>query len=236
MTMKRVLFAAIAAASMLAMAPAVAADLSVKAPAYSLPTYPVGSGWFYGVGASGLGGTAGGDVTGGAIFGGTLSASVGYTGVIGSGFWFVDQMVKVTAINGASSALTLKESTEFETRFAYGAPASVLAQWVNLMNLGSASMPSLPGLPANLSIGPANPYAFVSVHGADVSAQVMTGFGTSWLFSWGAGIGNLYRISNGMVLDTSVEYVHQSTGLVAGALGQTVQFNDKYEAMVSLKF
>lgn len=237
MFLKRSILAGLAIAAAFAL-PAAAADLPVKA--RQLPAtlmYPTGSGWFFGVGASGLGGTAGGTVTGGAIFGGTVSASVGYTRVFGGGYFaFVDQAVKATALNGASSVLKLSQSVEFETRLAVGAPDAVIAQWASAVGVGSASMPMLPLLPSNLSIAPGASYGFISLHASDVSAQVMTNIGTSYLFSAGAGIGKLYRVSNGMAIDTSVEYVHQSTGLQVGVPGLKVQYNDKIEMMASLKF
>lgn len=235
----RGIFAGLAIAVALA-SPALAADLPVKAPASPLPSwlqYPSGSGIFFGVGASGLGGTAGSDIGSGAVFGGTIALSVGYTGKVGNGgFWFIEQSAKADAVNSGGSTVSFKPTNfELETRLAIGANAGVVANWAQAVGVGGVAMPTIPVLPG-ANIVSSNPYAFISLHVLDASANVGTAVGTSLLTSWGAGVGNLYRWSNGIVVDTSIEYVHQSTGMLLGAPAINVKFGDKFEAMASIKF
>jgi hypothetical protein len=163
-------------------------------------------------------------------------ASIGYTGKLGANWWFVEQEVKGTINNGASQIVTLKPQVEFETRFGVGVPQNIFSQFANMVfpSNTNPSMPSLPALPGNITVNSMNPYVFGGLHALDVSASVGANYATSWLFSWGAGVGNMYRLSNGLVLDTSLEYVHQSTGMLVGATN--IKFEDRYEAMVSLKF
>lgn len=231
--MKKLLFAAVAAAISL---PALAADLPVKA--NRLLAYPTGCGLFYGVNTMGSGGgAAGASFTGSQVLAGDVGLSAGYTCPLGDTFWFVEGMFDVTRMSGGGPGLGgISASATFEQRAAIGAPLSTISALSSLLpGLGGIALPSIPMLPAGVSAGAANPYAFVSLHEQDVSAQVMTGAGKSWLFSWGAGVGALTRLSNGMVLDTWVEYQAASTGLRLGAVGGDVKIGDSVRAGVALK-
>jgi hypothetical protein len=220
-----------------------AADLPLKAPAAASPflAYPNGNGWFWGVSASGLGGTTSstGNLASGNLIGGKFSVDVGYTGNIGQGFWFVEQNFNAQAIQGPGNGLSMAATFGMEQRYAIGASQSVVSQlWGLIPGLSGVAMPSLPGLPNGLSVGPANWYGFGATYEDDVSASLGTATGKSWLFAFGAGVGALYRVSNGMVLDTSIEWKHGTQGMLIGAnpLGSVNPFTDTYLATVRVKF
>jgi hypothetical protein len=206
--------------------------------------YPTGSGWFWGVSASGLGGStsATNGAPQGSLFGGKIGVDFGYTFKIGSGFAFLEQTIAAQSINGPGAGLSMSAALNLEQRACVGAPMQVVQQFAALIpGFGSASMPTLPSLPAGLSIGPANPYACGDLYEDDVSAAIGRASGKSWLLSYGASVGELYRISNGMVLDTSVEWKHGAAGMLIGqaAVGgvATVQpFSDTFLGTIRVKF
>lgn len=220
---------------LLILTPARAADLPLKAPSFAI--YPSGSGWFYGVSGSGLGGNAAaaGSSGGGAVIGGRFGIDGGYTGTIGNTFWFVEASASVQALNGASPSLSVLAPVNFEERFALGVPQSAWQRVVNLLpGLSSISMPSIPVI-GNATLGPSNPYIFGSLYQDDVSATVGSAKGKAWLLSYGAGVGFLNRVSNGMMIDTSIEWKHQAGGMLVGST-LTYPFQDAYLATVRLKF
>lgn len=209
--------------------------LPAKAPAFAV--YPIGSGWFYGVSASGLGGTAtaSGGAQGGTVMGGRFGIDGGYTGRIGSTFWFAEASISGQMLNGASPALSVLSSFNFEERLAIGVPQSTWSSVLALVpGLSSVAFPSLPVL-NGASFGPSNPYAFASLYQDDVSATLAGASGKSWLVSYGAGVGVLNRLSNGMMMDTSIEWKHGAGGLLVGK-SNVQPFQDAYLATVRLKF
>lgn len=236
-------FAILAAAlAAVALAPvARAADLPVysKAPAYL--SYPTGSGWFWGVSGSGLGGTTSstGNITSGNLIGAKVGLDVGYTGLIGSGFYFVEQNFNAQAIQGPGNGLAVSATFGMEQRYAIGAPQKVVSEFVNIIpGLSSIAMPSLPLL-GGVSVGPANWYVFAATYEDDVSASLGTATGKSWLFAGGAGIGAIYRASNGWAIDTSIEWKHNTQGMLIGPApiaASVTPFADTYLATVRVKF
>lgn len=231
--------ACVAAAALLFAIPAMAADMAVKAPVASKFVYPLTSGWFYGVNTFGVGGTATTTTTGSAAtIGGSGGVNIGYTVPVGNTFVFGEAMFDGTASTGGNSLTQpgLNVAATFEQRIALGTSGSVAAQFASLFpGLADIAMPSIPTLPAGLSSGPANPYIFGAIHEEDVSAQLMTQKGRSWLVSAGAGVGALTRISNGWMLDTWVEWKAQSTGMVIGQQGNSLKLGNAFLAGVSLK-
>jgi len=233
--LKRALLAAAFAVAFIA-SPVKAADipLPTKAPAYL--TYPTGSGWFWGVSASGIGGTATATgAQGGTVVGGRFGLDGGYTGTIGDTFWFAEASVSAQALNGASPALSVLSSVNFEERLGIGVPQSTWASVLAAVpGLSSVSFPSIP-LMNGATLGPSNPYVFAALYQDDVSATLGASYGKAWLFSYGAGVGLLNRLSNGMMLDTSIEWKHGAAGMLVG--GSAVQpFQDAYLATARLKF
>ncbi len=231
--------AAVAIAAAFALSPARAADVStpaLKAPAWA--SYPTGAGFFYGVSASGLGGSAtatNANAPGGNVIGGRFGFDVGYTGPIGSTFYFIEASVSAQAINGASPALNLVSAVGFSERFAIGVPPNLWGQVLAAVpGLSSVAFPTVPTV-NGINLGASQPYVFASTYQDDVSATLGAATGKAWLFSYGAGVGILNRLSNGMMLDTSVEWKHGAAGMLVGASNVT-PFQDAYLATMRLKF
>jgi hypothetical protein len=217
---------------------ALAADLPValpaKAPAFAV--YPVGNGWFYGVSASGFGGTAAAsNAQGGTVMGGRFGIDGGYTGTFGSTFYFIEASMSAQAVNGASAQLPITAAVNFEERFAVGVPYDTWNKVLAMVpGLSSVSMPTVPSL-GGYTTGANSPYVFAALYQDDVSASVGTQAGRAWLVSYGAGVGNLNRLTNGMVLDTSIEWKHQAGGMLVGS-SLVYPFQDAYLATARLKF
>lgn len=217
-----------------------AADVPAKAPAYL--TYPTGNGWFWGVSAAGLGGstsTSGAIVDSSKLIGEKLGIDAGYTGTIGNTFYFVENSVSAQAVQGVTNGLSLSAIWSIEQRVALGLSPALVQMFAGIVpGLGDIAMPSVPALPGALAYGASAPYVFGALYEDDVSASFGTASGRSWLLSYGAGIGLLTRVSNGMMVDTSVEWKHGSGGLSIGASpgGSIKPFADSYLATVRLKF
>lgn len=237
------MLAAVACAVAMLLGPvARAADLPVKAPAFL--TYPTGNGWFWGLSASGLGGTTSstGGLASGNVIGGKAGLDVGFTGNIGQGFFFVEQNFNLQAIQGPGAGVAMSAKFGMEQRYAIGASQNIVSQAANLIpGLGGVAMPSLPTLPAGLTVSAPNWYVFAATYEDDVSSSLGTATGKSWLVSGGAGVGAIYRVSNGWAVDTSVEWKHSLQGMLIGAkstgmVGTVTPFADAYLATVRVKF
>lgn len=223
-----------------------AADLAVKAQPALIQNYPTGNGIFLGFNALADGGTANSSVAIAqtALYGGSLGANIGYTGTLNFGgapsFYFFDAMFDFSTVNTTSPAVTglqLSRTIDFEQRYAIGTSLSNVAKWVSWFpGLSSVSMPSIPNLPNGITVGPQNPYVFVSTHEEQISGTVLNSFGSTWAFSWGAGAGVLSRLSNGWMLDTWVEYKNESSALIVGPVPASVSLGDSFKAGVSVKF
>jgi opacity protein-like surface antigen len=235
---KLIIGAAIAAA--LAM-PALAADMPVKAAGLSkYTTYPTGCGFFYGVNTMGAAGNVSGGSSGVNSLMGDIGLTAGYTCPIGaSSFWFVDGMFDLSRVSGGSNAvgLSIAGTATFEQRVAIGVSWATAAQFVSLFpGLGGVAMPSIPTLPGGINAGATNPYIFGAVHEQDISAQLGAQTGKAWLLSWGAGAGALTRLSNGMVLDTWIEYQAASSGVTISPItGAKVNLGDTLRVGIGLK-
>lgn len=177
---------------------AIAADLPVKSPLLS--GYPVGCGFYYGVGTGGSAGAVNGAVVGTQIVQGELDAIIGYTCPFGGkGFWFAEGSVGINNINGSVNGLALSGPVVLMQRAGAGTPIN------NLFNpFGtSLSMPSLPTLPAGVTASNVNPYLFVGVVEQDVATQLgLDAHDHQWLVAPLLGVGGLTRLSNGVVVDT----------------------------------
>lgn len=216
---------------------AFAADLPVKAPNKFL-TYPTGCGIFYGVNTMGASGNVSGGANGINSLMGDIGLTLGYTCPMGTSFWFVEGMADLSRVRGGSDqvGLSIAGTATFEQRVAIGASWSTVSSFVSLLpGLGGVAMPSIPSLPNGISAGATNPYIFVAAHEQDVSAQLGLVQNRAWLLSWGAGAGALTRLSNGMVLDTFIEYQAASSGIAIGAAGQKVNLGDTVRAGIALK-
>jgi hypothetical protein len=209
-------------------------NLPTKAPSFAV--YPLSSGWFYGVSASGMGGAAAASgAVGGPVIGGRFGADFGYTGLVANTFYFVEGSVSGQAISGASQALGIIASVNLEERFAVGVPQNIWNEILALIpGLSSVAFPTVPVL-NGVAAGPSNLYTFLSLYQDDVSATLGSAVGHDWLLSYGAGVGILNRLTNGMMLDTSIEWKHSASGMLVGA-SLVYPWTDAYLATVRLKF
>ena len=210
-----------------------AITLPTKAPSYL--QYPAGSGWFYGVSASGLGGSAAAsNAGGGTVIGGRFGIDGGYTGLIGNTFYFIEVSASVQAMSGTGNALNVISSANFEERFAVGVPDNIWQQALALIpGLSGTAMPSLAVSGATVSVY--KPYVFGALYQDDVSATIGADVGKAWLLSYGAGVGGISYLTNGMAVDTSIEWKHQANGMLVGT-SLVYPFQDAYLATVRLKF
>lgn len=209
------------AAALLAIAPAHAGDLPVKAPAKaSLYQYPTTKcGLYYGVNTIGSTGSINGGGVGAQQVTGAIGLTVGYTCPVGAGFWFVDGAFDFTNVNGNSNGLAVSGPLMFEQRFGFGAPVDMIMSVIPGLSSLQAAVPSLIPLPAGVSVNTSNPYLFASFTEQDIGATFGLAQNKQWLLAPGIGIGNKVRLSNGVVFDPFAEYVLNSNALCLGPLG-----------------
>ncbi len=233
---KTILAAALAA---LSIAPALAADLPVKAPIAPAFAYP-GSGIFFGANASVDAGTATTlqGVASTALYGGDIGVNVGYTAPIPSlgSFYFVEAMFDASAVqsgsNTANAVLNVRRSADFEQRFAIGVPLTIQAKVLSLLGINDA-FPSITG-----NAAPPQGYVFASTHEQDVSLQIGNAIGKNWAFSVGGGGGLIYKMPNGGVVDTWLEYRNGTAAFLIGPSAATLQgkIGNSVKVGVSYKF
>jgi opacity protein-like surface antigen len=217
-------YLSILALSTALVAPAIAADMPTKAPAYQV--YDLTHCGAY-IGLNSIGSAT--SVQGVAVPG-TQLVNAGLGGTIGYGcpfnaqtgsFWFAEGLFDIVNINGTSNGLNLSGPLSFTQRFGAGTPINNMLSVFNpLGGLGTAAVPSLPVLPNGVTASPGAPYIYAALHEQDISAQLGLASNREWLFSYGVGMGLRYRLSNGVVADTFAEYKTQSNLICIGPLGQ----------------
>jgi hypothetical protein len=186
--------------------------------------YPVGCGFYYGLGTAGSAGAVNGAVVGTQIVQGELNATVGYTCPFAtSAFWFAEGSVGMTNVNGSVNGLALSGPVVLRERLGAGSPINSVFNPFST----SLSVPSLPLLPNGVTANPnAQPYFFVGLEEQDMTPQL--GNGTSghvWAVSGMVGIGLLTRLSNNVVVDTWAGFEPRSqtfcpgNGLACASLG-----------------
>lgn len=220
---------ALAAGLILASAAAHAADLPMRALSNPFANpYDLGHcGAYFGInstltstGVNGSGVAPGTDVQQGAI-GGTLGYGCPINGSASGAFWFAEALADFTNLNGNTNGLSLAGPTSFTERFGVGSPLTSMVGSLLPSGTQSPAVPNLPALPNGITAGAGNPYLFVALHQNDISAQFGLAQNREWLFSYGAGIGLRYRLSNGVVADTFAEYKTATNSLCVGPLGNS---------------
>ena len=219
-----------------------AGDLPSKAIAnpFSKPYSLTSCGAYFGINS--IGSNSG--VNGATVQPGTQIVQAGIGGQVGYGcpinaasgsFWFVEAMADVTNLNGSTSGFSLSGPAEFTERFGAGTP---LNQMLSLIVPSSASVavPNLPTLPNGVTAGPANPYAFVSLHEKDISLSNGLTQNREWLISWGVGLGVRYRLSNQIVADVFAEYTANTQSICVGSIGNAGCVKPGQGAMVGVAF
>jgi hypothetical protein len=178
-----------------------AADLPLKAPAYSPPGYPSGCGFYYGLNALASAAPLVDAPVGVSTIGGDVGGTLGYTCNISNStaFWFVEGMLDAQNLNGNANGLSFGGPLHIEQRVGFGGP---ILQLLNVLpNLNLPSVPSLPTLPSGITAGPSMGYIYGAVNEDDVSAQFGLGTAHEWLISPEVGLGILDRLSNNVVAD-----------------------------------
>ena len=228
--MKRLALAALAA---LVSLPALAADLSTKAPAYvGYPTTRCG--FYYGLGTGGSAGAVNGAVVGTQIVQGELDAIVGYTCPFATNaFWFVEGSAGFNNINGSVNGLALSGPLVLMQRVGAGSPINALFNPFG----NSLALPSLPALPAGITPGAANPYFFVGVVEQDISAQILNGHTKQWVIAPMVGLGLLTRLNgNGAVIDTWAGWQMNSQSFCPGGGSACAKLGNTGRVGVSFKY
>lgn len=228
---KRHLFALAAIAALFT--PAAAADLTTKAPLFA--GYPVGCGFYYGVGTGGSAGAVNGAVVGTQIVQGELDALVGYTCPFATdAFWFVEGSIGMSNINGNVNGLALSGPLVAIQRVGAGSPINRLFNPFG----NSIALPSLPLLPAGVTAGAATPYLFAGLVEQDVSTQIgLAGSSKQWLVAPMIGAGMLTRLNgNGAVIDTWAGWQMNSQSFCPGGGNTCGKLGNAARVGVSFKY
>lgn len=157
---------------------------------------------------------------------GAIGGTVGYGCPItpgGTSFWFAEVMADVTNLNGANNGLALNGPASLTERFGVGTPISNMLNMFPSLSANAPAVPNLPTLPNGVTAGPGNPYLFVALHQDDISGQLGLAQNREWLFSWGIGVGDRYRLSNQVVADVFAEFNAESTKLCVGPVANVCE-------------
>ena len=203
--------------------PALATDLPI---APGIP-YPYPSGIYLGVAASGISGaaSASGPLTAGPIAGARFGVDIGWAGRVNDTFWFVENTTYVQPID-AGGNLSLGTSMGFQQRVAVGVSQRLINQIVNLVPEFGSMTPAVPGI----MVSSPHPYVFGSLWEDNVEYHLGDTHRRGWVVSYGGGIGALSRMTNGWILDTSVEYKRSNT------LDTVRPYRDAYIATIRVKW
>lgn len=213
--MKKLLLATAAA---LAALPALAADLPAPVYATKAPVgYPTGCGAYFGINTLGSTASVQGAPVGQQMVQGDIGGTLGYTcPFAGNGYWFVEGMVDWANLNGSQNGLALTGPVHLSQRVAVS-PGPLLDMLPSLFpTLKLPAVPSLPILPPGVTSAPGAMYLHAQVDEQDYSASLGLATAREWLVSYGAGVGMLYRLSNGVVADTWITVKTETQSLCLG--------------------
>lgn len=236
----------IAAASLFIGAPAIGADLPVKAPRLLAAGYPYqGSGFYAGLGAVGavLSADVGSNTGGSNIFsaGAAIDGTIGYQITTGTNWYAFEASVQYTNMGGAVACSSgdpcaVSSKWGFEQRALIGFPIQqVLSVLPNL----SAAFPGLPPLPGGVNASATNthPYIFAGLREDDRSAMFGLARAQAWTIQPVAGLGLRQQWTNGLVADTSVGCTFMDTGrLIGGPDNASVSFGRDCRAAFRLLY
>ena len=233
--------------------PAWAGDIASPLKAQASVGYPTRCGFYYGIGTGGSAGAVTTNISGTQIVQGDLDAMVGYTCPFATyGFWFVEGQGGIANLNGGTILnnagsgipINLTGPAVFIERFGAGSPLNAIlggllpSGGANFLTGLQAAMPSVPLLPAGVTLSPANMYAFAGLVEADYGATI-TGIASShqWMVSPMIGIGNLQRASNNVMLDTWAGFQFGSTNsFCAGGTTACAKLGNMVRIGVALKY
>jgi hypothetical protein len=134
---------------------------------------------------------------------GEIGGLVGYSCPIGTqAFWFVEGDFNFANLNTTQNGISLSGPVSLEQRIAIGSPLSSLLSLFPSLGL---QVPTLPVLPAGITVVTSHPYMFGALHEQDIG--VFNGLSSyrQWEFSPGVGIGVLNQLSNSVALDVFAE-------------------------------
>lgn len=230
--MKKLLLVAAAFAAIVS--PALAADMPVKAkPLFT--GYPTTKcGWYVGAGTGGSAGSVDGAAVGTQIVQGELDALVGYTCPFAtSAFWFVEGSVGINNINGSVNGLAISGPLVLMQRAGAGTPINGLFNPFG----NSLALPSLPALPNGVTAGPANGYFFAGVVEQDIAAQIgLDAHSHQWVVAPLVGVGSLWRLNDGVVVDTWAGWQLNSQSFCPGGGTACAKLGNAGRVGVSFKY
>lgn len=215
-----------AAASLFIGAPAIGADLPVKAPRLLAAGYPYqGSGLYVGLGAVGavLNADVGANTGGSNVFtaGAALDVTAGYQFTTANNWYAFEASVQYTNMGGAVACpagdCSVSTKWGFEQRVLVGFPIQQVLSV--LPNFGTV-FPGLPPLPGGVNASTTNthPYIFAGLREDDRSAAFGLARARVWTIQPVAGLGLRQQWTNGLVADTSIGCTFTDTGLQIGGI------------------
>ena len=226
--MKTKIFAAFALVSLLAIAPASAADVATKAPRSNplFKAYPYQtSGFFFGIYSEGGGGSVNGSVPGvGSASLTTTSAGVG--GTVGYAWGRPDSNVAYsveadfgwTNFNGSVQGFSLSGPASFEQRFVAFTPlSSVLSLLPNFSALGT--VPPFPVLPAGVTASNLQLGLMAGIDENDISPNfVGLPQNREWRVAPMIGLIAMEQLSNGVALRSWIKTVFPDKSVCLGPI------------------
>lgn len=216
----------LALAAAAACAPAIAADMPLKAPAsqgfFGLPY--AGSGWYIGLEAGGGAGSAGVSGVSG-VNNASLVTSQGLVGVIagyssdmskGQRYWFVEGDIGWNNFNGNTAGFSFSGPVTMQFLAGVGAPASQILSILPTFGLVAPTLPVIPGATQT------NPHVYLAagVDVSDISANFGNAGNKDWQFSPLVAIGIEATLSTGGVFGARIEdVITQNSVCVGGVCG-----------------
>jgi hypothetical protein len=208
-------------------APAIAADLPIKAPAAAVFSgYPYTScGVYFGIDTQLVSGSASQ---------GEIGALIGYSCPLGpQAFWFAEGIFNFANLNSTQNGINLDGPASFEQRLAVGTPINNV---LNVFPSLGLTLPTLPILPSGVTVTTSHPYMFVAFHEQDIGVSSGLGSFREFEFSPGAGIGVLNQLSNGVALDVFAEVQFLDKAFCAPVAGGCNSVGTLGRAGLALKY
>lgn len=225
-------------AALIALAgPSFAADMPIKAKALAAPAnpfqYPVGNGFYFGVGTIGGGGAA--HVNAPGINSAALVTNqIGVAGIAGY-VWNVPNSAMFTAVegwfgwqnvNGSTPGFSFSGPGMFKQRVLVGAPVEDITAFFPSLTIAP---PPFPVLPPGQAITTTKAYLGFVLDEDDISANFMEASNHVWQVSPGITVGALALLTKGTALDAFAEVkfadraicVGSTMGLGCGRVGTT---------------
>lgn len=223
--MKRLIFAA----ALLAPLTAQAADLP---PHLALPTkaaqvgFPIDSGMYWGLAAIGDATKVDAGPVGTAQLQGGAGLVVGYTWPLSGSFAFVEAAGYIQNVNGGDTqGFSFSGPVKFQQTVGFGADGVLQMLAVVFPGAGAKpAFPSVPVLPAGVTVASQHMYVHVTAEQADITSQftvptVGNFRDREWLLRFGGGLGIMNRLSNNTMLDVRFTAFADSTEMCLGPFG-----------------